>query len=93
VCWLSALPYPSLLGSRSSTPPSSLIRLWREASPRLRPEAQPEGCVAPQDWQGEGEHVQIGRRWTFSTLHEMLGFLHRQVEEPEVLSRPAGTGA
>ncbi|MFQ6102263.1 MAG: hypothetical protein ACE5OS_13670 [Anaerolineae bacterium] len=61
---------------------SFLIRLWREAS---------ANATAPAaDWQGEVEHIQSGRRWTFSTLDELLGFLRRQAEAPEVLERPAG---
>jgi hypothetical protein len=59
---------------------SFLIRLWREESPEL-----PEAIA---DWQGEVEHIQTGRRWTFGTLHELLSFLRRQVEAPEVLGRP-----
>lgn len=61
---------------------SFLIRLWRERSPeRQEPTA---------DWRSEVEHIQSGRRWTFSTLDEMLGFLRRQAEDPDVLHRPTG---
>jgi hypothetical protein len=59
---------------------SFLIRLWREESPEvLEPAA---------DWQGEVEHIQSGRHWTFSTLDELLSFLRRQAEASEVLGRP-----
>ena len=60
---------------------SFLIRLWRE-----------ESLVIPEataNWQGEVEHIQTGRRWTFSTLHELLSFLRWQAEDPEVLGRQA----
>jgi hypothetical protein len=60
---------------------SFLIRLWRERGPE-----HPEEVT---EWQGEVEHIQSSRRWNFSTLDELLGFLRRQAEEPDVLSRPA----
>jgi hypothetical protein len=41
-------------------------------------------------WQGEVEHIQSGRNWTFSTLEELLGFLRRQTEDPEALELMAG---
>lgn len=56
---------------------SFLIRLWRERSPE-----SPEPTA---DWESEVEHIQTGRRWTFSTLDELLGFLRRQAENPDVL--------
>ena len=59
---------------------SFLVRLWRETSPELTEPAA--------DWQAEVEHIQTGRRWTFSTLDELLAFLRRQVEDPEVLRWP-----
>ncbi len=59
---------------------SFLIRLWREGSPEL-----PE---PPADWQGEVENIQSGGRWAFSSLDALLGFLRRQVENPQVLRRP-----
>ena len=38
---------------------------------------------------GPGDrHIQSGRRWTFNTLDELLAFLRRQVEDPEVLRWP-----
>ena len=61
---------------------SFLIRLWREGSPE-----SPEPSA---DWESEVEHIQTGRRWTFSTLDELLGFLRRQAEDPDVLYRPTG---
>ena len=63
---------------------SFLIRVWRETGPRCD---ALEECVAPQDWQGEVEHIQTGERWSFSTLDELLGFLRRQTENPEVSER------
>jgi hypothetical protein len=59
---------------------SFLIRLWRERSPE-----SPEPSA---DWHSEVEHIQTGRRWTFSALDELLSFLRRQAEEPDVLYRP-----
>jgi hypothetical protein len=54
---------------------SFLIRLWREKSLE-----RPEEVT---DWQGEVEHIQTGRRWTFDTLDELLEFLRRQVAAQE----------
>jgi hypothetical protein len=61
---------------------SFLVRLWHEPRPEL-----PETSAG---WHGEVEHIQTGRRWTFSTLDELLGFLRRQAADPEVLTWPAG---
>jgi hypothetical protein len=63
---------------------SFLIRLWREGEPEL-----PEGTT---EWQGEVEHIQSGRRWAFSALDELLGFLRRQAEDPNVLHWPDSAG-
>lgn len=52
---------------------SFLIRVWREQNP--------EREEPPADWCGEVEHIQTGQLWTFSTLDELLGFLHRQVND------------
>ena len=60
---------------------SFLVRLWRED--------EPEREAPTADWQGEVEHIQSSQRWTFNTLDELLGFLRRQAEDPEVLRRPA----
>jgi hypothetical protein len=35
-------------------------------------------------------HIQSGRRRTFNTLDDLLGFLRRLAGDPEVLGRPAG---
>lgn len=60
---------------------SFLVRLWR--TPVLEGERT-------RPWHGEVEHIQSGRRWTFSTLDEVLTFLRRQAEDPPVLeSSPA----
>jgi hypothetical protein len=64
---------------------SFLIRLWREPTLEL-----PEAAA---DWQGEVEHIQSGQRWTFSTLDELLGFLRRQAEDPDVLHWPDSADA
>ncbi len=51
---------------------SFLIRIWRERDPE-----QPEWLG---DWQGEIEHIQSGRRWTFHTMRDMFSLLRDQVE-------------
>jgi hypothetical protein len=61
---------------------SFLVRLWRERSPE-----QPAPAI---DWHGEVEHIQSGRRWTFSSLGQVLSFLDRQARDPEVLAQPPG---
>jgi hypothetical protein len=63
-----------------STYVSFLVRLWCETNP--------ERTAPVTGWQGEVEHIQTGRRWTFSTLGELLAFLRRQVEDPKVLRWP-----
>ena len=61
---------------------SFLVRLWREGDP---------GLSAPTaGWQGEVEHIQTGQRWAFRTLDELLGFLRRRAEEPEMPGRQVG---
>lgn len=50
---------------------SFLVRLWRD------PEPQPP--ERPTAWQGEIEHIQSGRRSTFNSLDDLLGFLRQQV--------------
>ena len=66
----------------SMTYASFLVRLWREE--------QPASSEPAPDWQSELKHIQSGDRWTFSTLDELLGFLRRQAEDPEMLGRPEG---
>ncbi len=61
---------------------SFLIRLWR-TSPPAHPLAE-EGA-----WHSEVEHIQSGRRWTFDTLDEVLGFLRRQAADSKALQPPA----
>jgi hypothetical protein len=61
---------------------SFLVRLWRE--PRPQP---PDQATA---WQGEVEHIQSGRRSTFDSLDDLLGFLRRQAENQDVVDRRAG---
>jgi len=53
---------------------SFLVRMWREEDPN-RPGRFGE-------WQGEVEHIQSGRHWTFARLEELLDFLRRQTAEP-----------
>ena len=57
---------------------SFLVRLWRESTPEL-----PEQTVG---WQGEVEHIQSGRHWTFDGLDQLFASIRQQVEgsnEPE----------
>jgi len=57
----------------SETYVSFLVRMWRERSVD-----QPETTTG---WQSEIEHIQTGRRYTFRTPDELLGFLRRQAED------------
>jgi hypothetical protein len=52
---------------------SFLVRLWCES--RL------QGAPPAATWQGEVEHIQTSRRWTFDTLNELADLLQRQAEE------------
>lgn len=60
---------------------SFMVRLWREEDLAL-----PETAT---DWQSEVQHIQSGQSWSFSTLDELLDFVRRQAQNPEVLERPA----
>ena len=51
---------------------------------------QYEGKRSDSDWCSEVEHIQSGRRWTFSTMDELLDFLRREAEEPEVVNWSPG---
>ena len=52
---------------------SFLVRLWRRR--------EPEPTQNAASWQGEVEHVQSGRRWSFDSLERLLAILSSQVEE------------
>ncbi len=58
---------------------SFLLRLWR-APPHS---GEGEGGEV-SDWHSEIEHIQSGRRWTFDTLDELLGFLRQQAKDPAI---------
>lgn len=60
---------------------SFMVRLWREEGSALTEPAT--------DWQSEVQHIQSGQSWSFSTLDELLDFVRRQAQNPEVLERPA----
>jgi hypothetical protein len=62
---------------------SFLVRLWRDHP----------GDDRPGDWHGEIEHVQTGARWSFSTLCELLAFLHQAVVVPDAIALPASDEA
>ena len=49
-----------------------------------------EGKRSGADWHSEVEHIQSGQRWTFSTMDELLDFLRREAEEPEVVNWSPG---
>ena len=51
-----------------------------------------EPCAVSQSWHGEVEHIQTGRCWTFSTLDDLLNFLRRLGENPQILWPPAEGG-
>ena len=55
---------------------SFLVRLWHETA------AEDSGPGA--DWQGEIEHIQSGQRCEFGNLDELLGYLRRMTENPDV---------
>lgn len=61
---------------------SFLIRLWREAEGETGP--------SPVDWHCEVEHIQTGQRWQFSTLDELLDFLHQQAADPRAVRSGEG---
>ena len=42
------------------------------------------------DWHSQVEHIQSGQRWTFNTMDELLDFLRREAEEPEVMNWSPG---
>lgn len=52
---------------------SFLVRLWREPNQ--------ETSTPPADWHSEVECIQTGKRWTFTTLGELLDFLRQQAQE------------
>ena len=60
---------------------SFLVRLWREADPNRG--------TPPAGWQGEVEHIQTSRRWTFSTWDQLLGLLRQATEEADAQGRVA----
>ncbi len=57
--------------------------MWRE-----RNLDHPE--IVAVKWQGEIEHIQIGKRWCFGDMEKMLAFLRRQAEDPDVPGRSPG---
>ena len=59
---------------------SFLVRLWRNGDPERR--------TPPGGWQGELEHIQTSRRWTFSTWDQLLTLLQQVGEEAG--GEPAG---
>ena len=59
---------------------SFLVRLWRVGDPGRG--------TPPAGWQGEVEHIQTSRRWTFSTWDQLLGLLQQVGEEAG--GEPAG---
>lgn len=57
---------------------SFLIRIWRYADPTAGGN--------PGAWQGEVEHIQSNRGWSFDSLEALLAFLQQQVERTETLA-------
>lgn len=56
---------------------SFLVRLWRSAEPR------PNGST--DEWHGEVEHIQSGRRWRLGSPAELWEFLSaRGTDSPAV---------
>jgi hypothetical protein len=58
---------------------SFLVRLWRDHP----------GYDGRGGWRGEIEHIQTGTRWSFSTLGDLLAFLHQAVVAPHAVTQPA----
>lgn len=52
---------------------SFLVRLWSAAA---------NATGTPAGWQGEIEHIQSRRRWTFDNLDELIEVLRRQAMHP-----------
>ena len=63
---------------------SFLIRMWRELDP-----AAPDAVA---EWHGEIEHIQSGRRASFSGLAEMLEDLRAQLLVGESASEESDEG-
>jgi hypothetical protein len=63
---------------------SFLIRMWRELDP-----AAPDAVA---EWHGEIEHIQSGRRASFSALAEMLEDLRAQLLVGESASEESDEG-
>jgi hypothetical protein len=63
---------------------SFLIRMWREADPAA--------SDAVAEWHGEIEHIQSGRRASFSALAEMLEDLRAQLLVGENASEETDEG-
>lgn len=57
---------------------SFMLRMWRERN-LDRP------TIIAAGWQSEIEHIQTGERWRFEDIEDLLAFLCRQAEEPDVL--------
>ncbi len=68
---------------------SFLIRVWRE-EPLLWPLPLEGGGREAFEWQGEVEHIQSGRCWTFGSLDEVLAFLRLLAENLDALPPPPG---
>lgn len=58
---------------------SFLVRLWRKAGPPAG-----DDCA---NWQGEVEHIQSGRRWTFASISEMVALLCQPLHAGESLGQ------
>ena len=85
---------------------SFLLRLWREANAdatssltdqhersgtdRHEGKAGRGAVGSGGDWHSEVEHIQSGQRWTFNTMDDLLDFLRREAEEPEVVNWSPG---
>jgi hypothetical protein len=52
---------------------SFLLRLW--------PTEEQDATEPKPGWQGEAEHIQTRRRWTFDSLEDLFRLLHEQLEE------------
>ncbi len=59
---------------------SFLIRVWQEN--------KSEVTATAADWHAEVEHIQSSQHWTFTTVEELLSFLHQQAENISINAHP-----
>lgn len=53
---------------------SFLVRIWRERS-----QTHPAKVIGR--WEGEIEHIQTGKRWSFESVERLFAFLRQHMEK------------